>query len=151
MTRIRRKSAIITSMNAYRNTKGVKCGSSGGTTCCPHQNVDEKGRYAATTKPHKLTYRGLDYELWTCCDMCASEMQKLSKSNVRKFDEQYVNAFFDLGRGYQNQLILKNKHTGKVVQIARQMPSISKNKKTRNNRKTRKSKTRKSKTRKVRK
>ena len=60
-------------MNAYRNTKGVN-GSLGGTTCCPHQNVDEKGRYAATTKPHKLTYRGLDYEL-DRCDMCASEMQ----------------------------------------------------------------------------
>lgn len=150
MPRIRRKSAIITSMNAYRNTKGVKCGSLGGTTCCPHQNIDEKGRYAATTKPHELTYRGLNYELWTCCDMCASEMQKLAKSNVRKFDEQYVNAFFDLGSGYQNQLILKNKHTGKVVQIARQMPSITKRtRRTRTTKKTRK--TKKSKTRKARK
>ena len=148
MPRERRKSAIIKSMNAYRNTKGVKCGSLGGTSCCPHHSVDEKGRYAATTKPHKLTYRGLNYELWTCCDMCAIEMQKLAKSDVRKFDQQYVNAFFNLGRGYQNQLILKNKHTGKVVQIARQKPSISK--KTRKNSKS-KTRNSKSKTRKVRK
>ena len=119
----RHKSAILQGMDSCRNTKGIKCGSKNGTTCCPHQNVDEKGRYAATTKAHTLEYRGHKYELWTCCKMCADEMQKLAKNDVKKFDKLYVDTFFDLGKHYQNQLILKNKHTGKIVQISRQMPS----------------------------
>lgn len=104
------KSALLVSMDKFKNVKGIKCGSKNGTFCCPCCDVDEKGRYAVTNKMYILKYRSLRYTLWTNNRKCAYEMNKLARDDVKQFDKIYVDTFYDLGKGFYNEIIFKNKN-----------------------------------------
>lgn len=111
-TRKKRKGGLKT--KKLRNSKNKSCRSKDMTSCCPHMPPNEKGQYAATSGMKPLHYKGKKYKLFTCCPMCAENMNKLSKTNVKKFDKEYKTFLDENGN-----LRLSNKHTGEFVQIAR--------------------------------
>tara|TARA_B100000700_G_C14642047_1_gene667845 strand:- start:225 stop:662 length:438 start_codon:yes stop_codon:yes gene_type:complete len=98
------------------NSKKKSCLENDMTTCCPHMEPNNDGEYAATTSMKPLSYRGKKYELYTCCQMCADNMNKLSKDNPDKFDNYYKVKLTKEGH-----LKLANKHTKEYVQIAKLM------------------------------
>jgi hypothetical protein len=98
----------------FRNTKNKSCKKNRMTSCCPHMPPNSEGQYAATSGMKLLHYKGKKYELFTCCPMCAENMNKLAKTNVKKFDKVYK-AKIDKN----HNLKLSNKATGKFIQIAR--------------------------------
>lgn len=95
-----------------KNTRNEDCSLRKSTSCCPHMDVDKKGRYRATNEKSILHYKGKRYALHTCCLMCAEAMNKTAKSNPDKFKKNYISRFDKKGN-----LIAKNKHTGKEIQI----------------------------------
>ena len=94
-----------------RNTNNKTCKSRKMTSCCPHM-MPVNGKYMATTKKHNLKYKGKTYVIKTCCPACAMSMKTMAKSNPSKFAKTYIS------KTEKNALILKNRHTGKVVQRA---------------------------------
>ena len=94
------------------NSNNKPCSSKNFTSCCPHMPQNEKKQYAATTRMKPLYYRGKKYKLYTCCPMCADAMNKLSKTNVDKFDRVYR------AKIHKGKLMLANKHTRRYVQKA---------------------------------
>ena len=98
-----------------KNTKNKRClTKKNKKKCCPHMDLDSKGRYAATGNSHKLKYKGNNYIFWTCCKQCGYTMLDLQKSNPKKFEKLYIK-----GLDKDNNLLLKHKDTQKVVQIAK--------------------------------
>lgn len=98
-----------------KNTKNKRCLTKRNKKkCCPHMDLDSKGRYAATGNSHKLKYKGNNYVFWTCCKQCGYTMLDLQKSNPKKFEKLYIKGF-----DKNNNLLLKHKDTQKVVQIAK--------------------------------
>ena len=99
-----------------KNTRGQKCSekapksSHGWTSCCPHMPLDEHGHYRATNEMNVLSYKGKEYELWTCCQMCADAMKKSAKDTPNTFENDYIHSFEG------TTILAKNKHTGKIVQ-----------------------------------
>lgn len=73
---------------------------------CPHMQRS-KGKYARTTKSHKLKYKGNTYSFRTCCSQCAKSVQQSPRD--------YVVSYKKDGR----ILGLKHSETGKVVQYAK--------------------------------
>lgn len=98
------------------NTRDEKCSENNWTSCCPHMEPDEKGRYRATNEVNDLYYENKVYKLHTCCNHCAKEMNKESKKNPLQFKNDYI-----IGFNKDNSMILKNKHTGEKVQIAKKV------------------------------
>lgn len=96
------------------NTRNEKCSKNEWSSCCPHMEPDEEGRYRATNEINNLYYENKVYQLHTCCNYCAKEMNKESKANPVKFKNDYI-----LGFDKENNMILKNKHTEEKVQIAK--------------------------------
>lgn len=94
------------------NTRGEKCSAANGTKCCPHMTTDEKGRYRATNEKSELNYKGVKYQLHTCCLMCSNAMNKLAATNTEKFDKLHKPIITKDG------LKLANGHTGEYVQFA---------------------------------
>lgn len=97
------------------NTRGKLCSDNDMTSCCPHNKPDDKGRYRATNEKTYIYYNNNKYNLWTCCMHCSQEMNKLSKNNPKEFKKKYIH------KEKNNMLILKNQHTGKVVQHAKKI------------------------------
>lgn len=97
---------------SLRNTRNESCSKNDNTACCPHEKPDEKGRYRATNEVNTLRYRGGEYELHTCCNMCAKAMNKMARENPEKFKKHYVGRVLSNG-----DIVAKNHHTGKEVQI----------------------------------
>ena len=96
------------------NTRNVSCYSKNMTTCCPHMEPDDKGRYRATNETSKLYYNDKQYILHTCCLMCSNAMNNLSKNNKSKFDKIYKPRVLEDG-----SLKLANSKTGIYVQKAK--------------------------------
>ena len=94
-----------------RNTNNKTCKSRKMTSCCPHM-MPVNGKYMATTKKHNLKYKGKTYVIKTCCPACAMSMKTIAKNSPTKFAKTYIS------RTEKNALVLKNRHTGKVVQRA---------------------------------
>ena len=94
-----------------KNTKNKSCKSKKMSSCCPHM-MPVNGKYMATTKKHKLKYNGKIYIFRTCCSACAMSMKSMATKNPNKFAKTYI------ARVENNALLLKNRHTGKVVQKA---------------------------------
>lgn len=94
-----------------RNTKNKTCKSKNWSVCCPHM-PPINGKYAATTKRHRLKYLNKHYYFKTCCNQCAKSMKHLSLSNPKLFKKLYINKKTD------NCLLLKNRFTKKFVQKA---------------------------------
>lgn len=97
-----------------KNTRNENCNKNNMTSCCPHMNVDTKGRYMATNEKTILNYNGKKYQLYTCCKMCSLSMNEISKNNRNKFARLYINGFDENGN-----MLLMNQHTKKVVQLAK--------------------------------
>lgn len=95
------------------NTRNESCYGKKMTTCCPHMDPDEKGRYRATNESSTLHYDGKKYLLHTCCLMCSAAMDKLAKKSKRAFDKTYKPRVLSDG-----SLKLANAKTGVYVQIA---------------------------------
>jgi len=99
-----------------KNTRNQKCSekapksSHGWTSCCPHMPLDEHGHYRATNEMNVISYKGKEYELWTCCQMCADAMKKSAKETHITFKNDYIHSFEG------TTMLAKNKHTGKIVQ-----------------------------------
>ena len=94
-----------------RNTNNKTCKSRKMTSCCPHM-MPVNGKYMATTKKHNLRYKGKTYVIKTCCPACAMSMKTMAKGSPTKFAKTYIS------RTEKNALVLKNRHTGKMVQRA---------------------------------
>ena len=97
------------------NTRNEKCSKNNYTSCCPHNKMTNN-KYAATNEKSILHYNNHKYELHTCCMMCAGAMNELSKSNPNKFKKLYIKSVNKNGN-----LLLKNVHTKKFVQIAKKL------------------------------
>jgi thiol-disulfide isomerase/thioredoxin len=110
-----------------RNTRNKRCNGNKMMNCCPHMPPDDKGRYVATTQKHVLKYKGKKYSFKTCCTMCAILMKIESLKHPARFAKKYVAS----EKG--GSLMLKNKHTGRIVQKA-----IAMNKSTRRKKRTKK-------------
>jgi thiol-disulfide isomerase/thioredoxin len=110
-----------------RNTRNKSCKGNKMMNCCPHMPPDNKGRYMATTLKHVLKYKGKKYSFKTCCTMCAILMKIESLKHPARFAKKYVAS----EKG--GSLMLKNKHTGRIVQKA-----IAMNKSTRRKKRTKK-------------
>ena len=95
------------------NTRNELCSKNKYTSCCPHQSLTDN-KYAATNHHSVLKYNNKKYKLYTCCEFCSIEMNKLSKDNNNKFTKLYVSGYTRKGH-----LKLKNRNTGKMVQIAK--------------------------------
>lgn len=95
-----------------KNTRNEDCSKRDSTSCCPHMQPDEKGRYRATNEKSILHYKGKKYELHTCCLMCSDAMSALSKQDPERFASTYIVSFMENGN-----MIAKNAHTKKPVQI----------------------------------
>jgi len=95
-----------------KNTRNEDCSKRDSTSCCPHMQPDEKGRYRATNEKSILHYKGKKYELHTCCLMCSDAMRALSKQDPEKFASTYIVSFMKNGN-----MIAKNAHTKKPVQL----------------------------------
>ena len=113
-----------------RNTNNKTCKSRKMTNCCPHM-MPVNGKYMATTKKHNLKYKGKTYVIKTCCPACAMSMKTMAKNHPSKFAKTYIS------RTEKNALVLKNRHTGKVVQRA-PLKRRKTNKKSRTKRSSRK-------------
>ena len=113
-----------------RNTRNKSCKSQKMTSCCPHM-TPVNGKYMATTKKHNLRYKGKTYVIKTCCPACAAAMKSIAKNNPSKFANTYIS------KTEKNALILKNRHTGKVVQRAALKRASPTKKRTRRNKQTR--------------
>ena len=94
-----------------KNTRNKSCKSKKMSSCCPHM-MPVNGKYMATTKKHTLKYNGKIYIFKTCCPACAMSMKSMATKNPSKFAKTYI------ARVENNALLLKNRHTGKVVQKA---------------------------------
>lgn len=94
-----------------KNTKNKTCKSKNMTVCCPHM-IPTNGKYAATTKQHRLKYLDKNYYFKTCCNACAHSMKDLALSNPFLFKKLYI------AKKTNNFLLLKNRHTKKIVQKA---------------------------------
>lgn len=118
-----------------RNTNNKSCKSKKMTSCCPHM-IPVKGKYMATTKKHKLRYKGKTYIIKTCCPACAMSMQTMARNNPDKFKKTYVSKI------EKKALVLKNRHTGRVVQRAplKHSKTIKKRKRKKKHSKSRKHK-----------
>jgi len=104
------------------NANKQSCKSKKMKSCCPHMPPNHKGEYAATTKSHILDYLGNKYTLYTCCSMCAQQMNQLSRVNPKQFRKKYIL------KKTASKLYLKNQATGKLVQIAnKKSPKTKKN------------------------
>ena len=99
-----------------RNTRNRSCKSRKYTACCPHMTPDTNGRYASTATKHRLKYNGKKYKLMTCCQMCGDAMNSLANENPNKFAKLYIHHIDKKGN-----IHAKNRHTGKIVQILRQV------------------------------
>ena len=95
------------------NSRGENCDEKRMTTCCPHMPIFN-GKYASTNSGKILNYKNKKYRLYTCCKMCAEQMNQLSRSNPTKFSKMYISKRLKNGN-----LLLKNRHTKKPIQIAR--------------------------------
>jgi len=71
-----------------KNTKNKTCKSKNMTVCCPHM-IPTNGKYAATTKQHRLKYLDKNYYFKTCCNACAHSMKDLALSNPFLFKKLY--------------------------------------------------------------
>ena len=98
------------------NSKNKSCKSQKFTACCPHMIPDNEGRYAATGIKHILKYKGNNYKLMTCCQMCGDVMNKISKENPKKFAKLYIKYIDKNGN-----IHAKNRHTNEVVQILKKI------------------------------
>ena len=107
----RKKKTRRKTKRVLRNTNNKTCKSRKMTSCCPHM-MPVNGKYMATTKKHNLKYKGKTYVIKTCCPACAMSMKTMAKGNPTKFAKTYIS------RTEKNALVLKNRHTGKVVQRA---------------------------------
>ena len=99
-----------------RNTRNRSCKSRKYTACCPHMQPDSNGRYSSTGTKHILKYNGKKYKLMTCCHTCGDSMNSLARENPNKFAKLYIHHIDKKGN-----IHAKNRHTGKVVQILRQV------------------------------
>ena len=106
----------VTEPTISKNTRGEQCSEKGPkskhgwTSCCPHMPLDENGHYRATNEMNVISYKGKEYELWTCCQMCADAMKKIAKDTPITFEKDYIDSFEG------TTILAKNKHTGKIVQ-----------------------------------
>jgi hypothetical protein len=101
-----------------KNSRGRLCKSKM-TSCCPHMAPNSEGglvTYAATTRMKLLHYKKKKYKLYTCCSMCATMMNELSKNDVKRFDRLYK-----VKKTKNGDLKLANRHTKKYVQIAKRV------------------------------
>ena len=94
-----------------KNSKNQSCKSKNMNVCCPHM-PPTNGKYATTTKKHKLKYKNKYYYFKTCCNACASSMKELALSNPALFKKLYI------AKINNNFLLFKNRHTQKIVQKA---------------------------------
>ena len=62
-----------------KNSKNKTCKSKNMTVCCPHM-IPTNGKYATTTRRHRLKYNNKNYYFKTCCNACASSMKELALS-----------------------------------------------------------------------
>lgn len=99
-----------------KNDRKESCSAKGWTTCCPYKGVNPKGKYIATNETNILEYKGKSYKLKTCCNNCACKMIEEAKKRPLQFKNKYIEGFEKDGT-----MILKNKHTGVVVQKAKLM------------------------------
>ena len=114
-----------------RNTNNKTCKSRKMTACCAHM-MPVNGKYMATTKKHNLKYKGKTYVIKTCCPACAMAMKTMAKNNPGQFAKKYIS------KTEKNALVLKNRHTGRIVQRAplKRTKTIKKSKKSKRNRRT---------------
>lgn len=96
-----------------KNTRNEKCSKNNYSVCCPHNKLTNN-KYAATNEKSILKYQNKKYKLYTCCLMCSDAMNKLASSNPNKFKKLYIKSINKNG-----DLLLKNIHTNKFVQIAK--------------------------------
>ena len=101
-------------VKSLKNIKNRSCKSRKFTACCPHMPPDNNGRYASTATKHSLKYKGKQYKLMTCCQMCGDAMNSLARENPKKFLKLFIHHIDS-----QGNIHAKNRHTGKVVQILR--------------------------------
>ena len=101
--------------SGLKNKRNKSCSFKNSTSCCPHMPPDKNGKYSATNEMTPLKYRGKRYELHTCCKMCAEAMNKLAKTDPEKFRQTYISRFDKFN------IVAKNKHTRKEVQILKLM------------------------------
>jgi len=94
-----------------KNSKNKTCKSKNMTVCCPHM-LPINGKYATTTRRHRLKYKNKNYYFRTCCNTCALSMKELALSNPSLFKKLYI------AKETNNFLLLKNRHTKKIVQKA---------------------------------
>lgn len=97
------------------NTRNEKCSKNNYTTCCPHNKLTNN-KYAATNEKSILHYNNHKYELYTCCMMCSGAMNQMAKINPEKFKKLYIKSINKKG-----DLLLKNIHSKKFVQIAKKL------------------------------
>lgn len=97
-----------------QNTRNKSCKSRKFTACCPHMPPNEDGKYATTATKHVLKYKGNNYKLMTCCQMCGEKMNSLANKNPKQFAKLYIHHIDKMGN-----IHAKNRHTKKVVQILR--------------------------------
>ena len=92
---------------------------------CPHMPI-HNGRYTKITKsrPHTLNWKGKKYRFYTCCKMCCKQMLDLAKSKPKTFENTYISKIEG------KNIYLKHRNTHKLVQIAKQIPSNKKTKRT---------------------
>ena len=94
-----------------KNTKNKSCKNKKMSVCCPHM-PPTNGKYAATTRRHRLKYKNKNYYFKTCCNACASSMKELALSNPSLFKKLYI------AKETNKFLLFKNRHTKKIVQKA---------------------------------
>ena len=85
---------------------------------CAHM-PPHNGKHIKASKKHLLTLNNKTYSFRTCCNECAASMKKDAKNTPVKFTKDYV------AKINKNYLLLKNKHSGKIVQKARINKSIA--------------------------
>lgn len=108
----RRNTRKNTRRKSLKNTNKKSCKSRKMTSCCPHMPPNHKGEYAATTKNNTLYYLGNKYKLYTCCNMCSEQMNRIADENPKLFAKKYIY------KKTPSKLYLKNQATRKMVQIA---------------------------------
>ena len=103
-----------TRKNSYNNLKSY----------CPNMSPNNSGNYAEAKIKSILKYKNKNYHLMTCCNMCSNSMKNLAKKDPALFKKTYIKKIDAKGNVH-----LKNKKTGKMIQIMKIVKKRTKMKK----------------------